>query len=150
MSTKIDRYHVPLLVYSPMIKRPSSFRSVSSHLDIAPTLTKFLAKNYQLNMPNKVTWVGSGLDTVKQFRNIHRYPLKQTVTNLIDYVSGEYFLNDNTLFSLTDNFNIQPYDDESKRNQLISEFNQYKSQNNQVINTLKLLPDSLYKSFKSK
>lgn len=148
MSTKIDRYHVPLIIYSPMLKRSASIRAVSSHLDIAPSLMKFMQANYKVKTPNVVTWVGTGLDTVRQFRNIHRYPLKQTVSDLIDYVSGEYFLNGQTLFNIGDNFDLQPMQDDNRKNQLIGEFNQYKSQNNQIIQTLKLLPDSVYKKFK--
>jgi phosphoglycerol transferase MdoB-like AlkP superfamily enzyme len=148
MSTKIDRYHVPLIIYSPMLKRTANIRSMSSHLDIAPSLTKFLQVNYGMAAPSLVTWVGSGLDTVKQFRNVHRYPLKQTVNDLIDYVSGEYLLNDKTLFSIGDNMNLQPIQDDNKANQLKGEFLQYKSQNNQLIQSLKLLPDSIYKKFK--
>jgi uncharacterized sulfatase len=109
---------------------------------------KFMQANYKVKTPNVVTWVGTGLDTVRQFRNIHRYPLKQTVSDLIDYVSGEYFLNGQTLFNIGDNFDLQPMQDDNRKNQLIGEFNQYKSQNNQIIQTLKLLPDSVYKKFK--
>ena len=148
MSTKIDRYHVPLIVYSPMLKRNASIRSISSHLDIAPSIVKFLQANYKLNAPKLVTWVGTGLDTVRQFRNIHRYPLKQTVSDLTDYVSGEYFLNGQTLFSIRDNLALEPFQDDTKQSQLIGEFNQYRSQNNQVSQSLKLIPDSLYKKFK--
>lgn len=148
ISTKIDRYHVPLIIYSPMLKRKASIGAVSSHLDITPSLMKFLKNNYKLKTPEVVTWVGTGLDTVKQFRNIHSYPLKQTVSELIDFVSGEYFLNDNTLFSMGDNFSLQPVDDKAKLAQLKSEFDQYKSQNIQVSKTLKLIPDSLYRKFK--
>ncbi|RZK22507.1 MAG: LTA synthase family protein, partial [Flavobacterium sp.] len=148
MSTKIDRYHVPLIIYSPMLKRNASVRSVSSHLDIAPSIVKFLQANYKLNAPKLVTWVGTGLDTVRQFRNIHRYPLKQTISDLTDYVSGEYFLSGQTLFSIRDNFALEPFQDDAKQSQLIGEFNQYRSQNNQVSQSLKLIPDSLYKKFK--
>ena len=148
MSTKIDRYHVPLIIFSPMLKRSANIRSVSSHLDIAPSVVKFLQANYQLKAPQLVTWVGTGLDTVRQFRNIHRYPLKQTVSDLTDYVSGEFFLNGQTLFSMGDNFTLQAIQDEAKQSQLVGEFNQYKSQNSQVTQTLKLLPDTLYRKFK--
>ncbi|SOD11550.1 LTA synthase family protein [Pedobacter xixiisoli] len=148
MSTKIDRYHVPLIIYSPMLKRSASIRSISSHLDIAPSMVKFLQVNYKLNAPSLVTWVGSGLDTVRQFRNIHRYPLKQTVSDLTDYISGEYFLNGQTLFSVGDNFALEAVQEDTKRSQLMGEFNQYKSQNNQVSKSLKLIPDSLYRKFK--
>lgn len=148
MSTKIDRYHVPLIIYSPMLKRTASIRSVSSHLDIAPSMLKFLQVNYKVSTPSLATWVGTGLDTVRQFRNIHRYPLKQTVSDLTDYVSGEYFLNGQTLFSVGDNFALEPVQEETRKSQLIGEFNQYKSQNNQVSQSLKLIPDSLYRKFK--
>jgi len=148
ISTKIDRYHVPLIIYSPMLKRSASIRSISSHLDIAPSILKFLKVNYKLNTPSLVTWVGTGLDTVRQFRNIHRYPLKQTVSDLTDYISGEYFLNGQTLFSVGDNFALEPVQEDTRKSQLIGEFNQYKSQNNQVSQSLKLIPDSLYRKFK--
>jgi uncharacterized sulfatase len=148
MSTKIDRYHVPLIIFSPMLKRSATIRSISSQFDITPSLMTFMSKNYKFQVPKLVTWVGAGLDTVKQFRNIHRYPLKQTVSSLIDYISGEYFLNDNTLYSVGDNFDIRVIDDDTKKNQLISEFNQYKSKNTELINSLKLMPDSIIKKFK--
>ena len=148
MSTKIDRYHVPLIVFSPMLKRIASIKSISSHLDISPSLTKFLEVNYKIKAPKLVTWVGAGLDTVKQFRNIHKIPMKQTVNDLLDYASGEYFLNDKTLFVIQNNMNIEPVQDENKLNQLRSEFSQYKAKNKQVSESLKLLPDSLIKKYK--
>ena len=148
ISTKIDRYHVPLIIYSPLLKRTASISSISSHFDITPSLMKFLQVNYQVKTPKLVTWVGTGLDTAKQFRNIHNYPLKQTVSDLIDYVSGEYFLNGKTLYSMGDNFSLQPVEDSNKMSQLVSEFDQYKSQNKQLSQSLKLLPDTLYKKFK--
>ncbi len=148
ISTKIDRYHVPLIIYSPMLKRSASIGAVSSHLDITPSMMKFLKVNYKIKTPDLVTWVGTGLDTAKQFRNVHSYPLKQTVSEMIDYVSGEYFLNNKTLYSMGDNFNLQPVDDKAKLAQLVSEFDQYKSQNKQLSQSLKLLPDTLYRKFK--
>ncbi|TLY79704.1 MAG: LTA synthase family protein, partial [Gammaproteobacteria bacterium] len=41
-STRIDRYHVPLIIFSPRLSRPARIQSISSHLDIAPTLLAFL------------------------------------------------------------------------------------------------------------
>ncbi|RYZ58141.1 MAG: hypothetical protein EOO14_10075, partial [Chitinophagaceae bacterium] len=34
----LSRFHVPLLIYSPLLKRQASFPALSSHLDIAPSL----------------------------------------------------------------------------------------------------------------
>ena len=46
--------------------------------------------------------MGSGLDVHAQFRNLHAIPLKQTKTELVDFVSGEYVLHRDRLFSLHD------------------------------------------------
>jgi phosphoglycerol transferase MdoB-like AlkP superfamily enzyme len=144
LSTKIDRFHVPLLIFSPMLKRPAHIQSISSQLDIAPSLVAFLRKNYHLDTPSAATWVGTGLDTDPSFRNIHSYPLKHTINNLIDYISGMYFLNEDTLFSIGKYMDLEPIKDEKKRKELVAEFDQYKAKNDRFARDLKLIPDDLY------
>lgn len=86
MSTKIDRYHVPLLIYSQRLARAAKFSSISTHFDITPSLLAWMKKSYRMQLPDTVAWMGSGLDTVRKFRNIHAYPIMQTKTELIDFV----------------------------------------------------------------
>ncbi len=92
MATKIDRYYVPLLVFSPLLKAPARIKAVSSHFDIAPSLLAFLSHNYGVPTPHAVTWIGTGLDMEPSFRSTHNFPLKQTKTNLVDFVSGTWFI----------------------------------------------------------
>lgn len=148
LSTKIDRFHVPLIIYSPMLRRTAHIESISSHLDITPSLLALLKKNYNLDTPSTVSWVGSGLDTDPSFRNIHKYPLKHTINNLIDYISGMYFINDDTLFSIGRHMDLEPIQNEEKRNEMNEEFNQYKSMNNRFSRELKLIPDNLYEQYR--
>ena len=148
MSTKIDRFHVPLIIFSPLLKRTARIESISSQLDITPSFLAFLKKNYHIDVPSLVTWVGSGLDTDPSFRNIHRYPLKHTKVNLIDYISGMYFIDQDVLFSIGKDMDLEPIQDEKKKNELIAEFNQYKSRNDQFTRELKLMPDSLYEQYR--
>jgi uncharacterized sulfatase len=148
MSTKIDRFHVPLIIFSPLLKRAAHIQSISSHLDITPSLLAFLKKNYPIDAPSTVSWVGSGLDTDPSFRNIHKYPLKHTINNLIDYISGMYFIDQDILFSIGKSMDLEPIQDEGKRNELIAEFNQYKSMNDRFTRELKLIPDSLYEQYR--
>jgi len=150
MSTKIDRFHVPLVIFSPLLKRTAHIESISSQLDITPSLLAFLEKNYHIDVPSTVSWVGSGLDTDPSFRNIHRYPLKHTKTNLIDYLSGMYFINQDILFSIGKYMDLEPIQDEKKRNELIAEFNQYKSMNDRFTRELKLIPDSMYEQYNTR
>lgn len=148
LSTKIDRYHVPLLIYSPLLKRSATIRSISSHLDVTPSLLVFLKRNYKLNTPSTVAWVGSGLDTVQQFRNIHKIPIIQTKNDFHNFVSGLYFLDQNNVYSIGDNMNISLLNDESKLNELRSAFTQQKNLNDLLAREPKLIPDSIFSKFK--
>jgi hypothetical protein len=102
MDTRIERYHVPLIVYSPMLKQPRAIKAVSSQFDIAPSLLAWLSNNYGMASPRQVTWLGSGLDPEPAFRNLHAIPLKQTKTELSDFVSGSVYLAQGQLYALAD------------------------------------------------
>ena len=131
-----------------MLRRTAHIESISSHLDITPSLLAFLKRKYNLDTPSIVSWVGSGLDTDPSFRNIHKYPLKHTINNLIDYISGMYFIDQDILFSVGKYLDLEPIQDEGKRNEMIAEFNQYKSMNDRFSRELKLIPDSLYEQYR--
>lgn len=102
MDTRIERYHVPLIVYSPLLKQARAIKSVSSQFDIAPSLLAYLSNNHGLKSPPAVTWLGTGLDTEPAFRNLHVIPLKQTKTELSDFVSGTVYLAQGRLYALAD------------------------------------------------
>jgi hypothetical protein len=108
MDTRIERYHVPLIVYSPLLKAPRRIRSVSSQFDIAPSLLAFLANGYGLKSPKDVTWIGTGLDTEASFRNLHAIPLKQTKSEMSDFVSGTAYLAQGQLYTLGDGMQTDP------------------------------------------
>ncbi|MDO8993036.1 MAG: LTA synthase family protein, partial [Daejeonella sp.] len=147
MSTKIDRYHVPMIVYSPLLKRTARFSSVSSHFDLPPTLLAFLKNNYKIKLPGINSWIGEGLDTSRNFRNLHRIPLIQNKTDIIDFVMGEYHLNGNDLFKLNPGMDEERLNDDARKNQLLNEFNLFKKRNAVITNGGKIIPDSLYKNY---
>jgi len=144
---KLDRYHVPLIIYSPLLKKSEVFRSISTHFDITPTLIKLLQKQYRLALPDTVAWMGLGLDTTIRFRNIHHYPLMQTKTDLVDFISNEYLENQESLFRIYPNLSIEATTKDSVLAEINNRFNQFKVKNNQFAKDLKLLPDSLFKKY---
>ncbi|MBK5269691.1 MAG: sulfatase-like hydrolase/transferase, partial [Bacteroidia bacterium] len=147
MSTKMDRFHVPLLIYSPLLNRTASFASVSTHFDIAPTLLSFLHNNYNFQKPTLASWMGSGIDTSRGFVNNHSYPLMQTKNDVIDFIMGNFHLNGENMFSISDNMGEEPLDDKAKYAQLQGTFNQFKSRNEKFIEGAKLIPDSIYSKY---
>ena len=114
LASRIDRYHVPLIVYSPLLRQPVTIGAVSSHFDVAPSLLAWLSHAHGIRTPRRTTWMGKGLDTAAEFRNLRDVPLKQTKTDLRDFVSGEWFLGNGRLYALEDNLEIEPVDDPAR------------------------------------
>ena len=106
-ATRLDRYHVPFLVFSPMLKAPQRFASVSSHLDVTPTLLAFLHHNYGVPTPARVPWVGTGIDTARALRNVHRIPLARTKAEFDDYLAGDRFMSAGRLYAVEDGLRLR-------------------------------------------
>lgn len=147
MSSKIDRYHVPLIIYSPLLKRTAEIASVSSHFDIAPTLLSFLKNNYNLKLPKLNSFMGQGLDTTRSFQNIHEIPLMQTKSSFIDFVMGEYHLNGEQLYQLNSDLGETRIIDKEKKGQMQKAFSEFKFKNKKLEEGEKLLPDSLITTY---
>jgi uncharacterized sulfatase len=149
MSTKLDRYHVPLILYSPLLLRTAKFSSVSTHFDITPSLLSWLHNRNGIQLPTVVNWLGSGLDTARGFRNIHAYPLMQTKNDLVDFVAGTYMLNGDDLYRISNTMDLTPEPDKGIKDRLKGGFENFKNRNRQFISNPSgtLLPDSLLTKF---
>ncbi len=143
MSTKIDRYHVPLIIYSPLLKESKTFGAISTHLDITPSLLSLLNHQYSIKVPTLATWLGEGLDTNYTFRNTHAYPFMQTKNDIVDFVMDEYMLHGDNLFKISNNMNLDPVNDDKEKAKLEANFAAFKQKNNLMLKTLTMIPDSL-------
>jgi uncharacterized sulfatase len=147
MNTKLDRYHVPLIIYSPLLKRTAKFSSVSSHVDIAPTILAWLQKSYQVKTPKQNSFIGSGIDTSRAFRNTHQYAFMQTKEGVNALIQGNYFLEQESFFELNSNFSLTTISDEAVKNKLKTTLQQIKQRNQKIAAGAKLIPDSTYYKF---
>ena len=140
MAEWIDRYHVPLIIFSPLVKAPLRFRSVSSEFDLAPSLLAMLSHHYGIKTPALATWIGSGLDLEPSFRNLHEFPMKQTKTNLVDYVAGPWLLSRDALYSLGDGLHMEPVRDTAEQTRVAARFAAFRAANDEFARTGKLAP----------
>ena len=147
MSTKIDRYHVPLIIYSPLLKRAQTFGAVCTHFDITPSLLSFFKHQYNFNVPSIATWMGGELDTAHAFRCIHSYPLMQTINEVSDYVMDGYLLNGDDLFKIGDNMDLEPAKDEVEKDRLKAAMARFRQKNSKLVNGAPMMPDSLLTSY---
>lgn len=147
MNTKLDRYHVPFIIYSPLLKRTAKFSSVSAHVDIAPTILAWLQKSYQVKIPKQNSFIGTGLDTARAFRNTHQYAFMQTKEGVNALIQGNYFLEQESFFELNSNFSLTTISDETIKSKLKTTLEQIKQRNQKIATGAKLIPDSTYYKF---
>ncbi len=144
----IDDYHVPLIVYSPMLKAPKKFYSVNSHNNLAPTISSLVLNNYPAlqNKPKEVNWLGDVLDTCVRFRNTHAMPFMEWSREMTDYIYKGYYLSGDELYRLTPNLLEEHVENDSVKQymkQLLNNFkliNSYVCDNNKIFPANKVLP----------
>ena len=63
----LSKYNIPLVIYSPLLKKAKTSQAIISHNDIAPTLLNYLKKAYRLSLPDTVSFIGRELSVSGQF-----------------------------------------------------------------------------------
>jgi len=142
MSSRLDRFHVPLIIYSPLLERTAYFKGMSSHFEVTPSILAFLRENAGLKIPEIAAWQGQVLDTARLFQAKLSMPLMRNKNQLLEYIDGEFFLSEGQLFKISENLNIDPISDSDLTNKLNGQFEDFKNKNNYMIQTRKLLPES--------
>lgn len=145
IQSKIDRYHVPLIIYSPLLKMNRSFRNTVSHFDVTPSLLAYYRENYGLNTPKQVTWIGRGLK--KGITTETGVAMMQSKNQLIDFVYGDYHLSSDKLYKLDSYLNEDIIDDAALYKAISSRFESFKRENQKFSMQNKLAPDSVYANY---
>lgn len=141
LESHVSRYHVPLMIYSPLLTHAARIRGISSHMDVTPSLLALLSHRYGLQRPAKVTWVGRGLDLSVDFNAQREFPLKQTKTSVPDFVSGRWLLHDDQVFELHDELEATEADDAQLKEQLLQRRQAYLNANAVFLKTKTLSPE---------
>lgn len=136
------RYHVPLIVYSPMQKIAQEFKGVSSHMDITPSIMTMLKNGYQAEVPKQVPWLGQSLSASTSFMSDREIPLMQYKGGFKDYVVNELYLAGDAFFKIEDNLNLSSIDTEEQKSLLKERFTQHRKMNAYVTMENKIFPAS--------
>lgn len=136
----ISRFHVPMIMYSPMLKTTRKMSSVSSHFDITPSILALLSNSYELKMPKKVAWMGGALDMETAFRSTKNIPLMRNKNELKEYISKEKLYTDGDIMELDENMNVSSA---FGGGSIESTLERFKSVNHYVTTENKIIPDSL-------
>ena len=145
--TKIDRYRVPFIIFSPMLKQPAEILSVSTHADFVPTILGFLKKNYAMNLPKESHWVGTIMDTAKDYRNLRSRAFMPFKGEISDYLDGKYYLSGDRLFEVFDGLRIEEIKNDDIRKTLEAKRSAYVSLCAYVCSSNKIYPSDNLKRF---
>ena len=143
ISTQIDRFHVPLVIYSPMLKKAEKFSSVVTHFDITPSLIAMLNTAKYIKRPTVAAWIGHGLDNSVDFRSLQTYPLMRNKNEILDLLGADQFLSNQTAYQISPDLNIEPQENSSRQKQMKDELDNFLRKNNYACKNNKLIPDSL-------
>lgn len=143
ISTQIDRFHVPLIIYSPMLKTAEKFSSIVTHFDITPSIIAMLNGAKYIRRPTVASWIGHGLDNSVDFRSLQTYPLMRNKNEILDLLSADKFLSNQTSYQILPDLNIEPRENDNRQKQLKEELDNFIRKNNYVSKNNKLIPDSL-------
>ena len=137
----IDDYHVPLIVYSTMLKAPKKFLSVNSHNNLAPTISSLVLNNYSFpKKPKQVHWLADVMDTAVAFRNTQSMPFMEWSREMNDYIYKEYYLSGTQLYKLTPELLQEKIKNDSVKNYMTRLLDNFKIINSYVCDNNKIYP----------
>ncbi len=136
----LSRFHVPLIMYSPLLKKTRKISAISSHFDVTPSLLSLLEGHYELKMPKKVAWMGGALDTNEAFRSKKNIPLMRNKNELKEYVSGDKLYSDGSVYKIDSKMNLGS---SFGGGDVKAKLKAFKSMNAYVTTNNKIIPDSL-------
>ncbi len=108
LNNPLDVYHIPFIIYSPLIKKPKQFDAVSTHLDITPSLVALLKGNYQMQFGTKTHYLGTSLDTSSFFQSTKIVPFNPYNKNSHPYyLFGKYTVTDEGVFEIMKDLKVK-------------------------------------------
>lgn len=136
----LRNYNVPLVVWSPLLKRSKTMGAVVSHLDITPSLNAWLNSQYDYTINDHCHWLGTSFDTVSEYRNMRKLSFMRNNRDVIDYFSDQFFINKNALILMDSSVIGFPIDKPSLLQQYHDELGNFEAVSRFVVQHDVLMP----------
>ena len=140
----LAHYNVPLIIFSPMLKKSALLRSVSSHLDVTPTILAMMRGKYNIKTRALAPWLGSGIDTTVAPRNIHTLPFILNNKEILEYVDNSYYLFRDTIRKILPEMWLKDTTDQATQRKMSRELADFKILNTYVTKQNMLVPREIY------
>ncbi len=147
-SNPLKKYHVPLIIYSPLLKASTHFKEVAGHLDIYESVLSFLGEECKLAVPPFSTALGKGLRCSLMYDDQSTIPL-MTDNRIIEdfFYKGLFVAERNRLYRVREHFELEEYHDQRNLHAVQKKMEVYQAASVYACSDFKLMPDSLFNSF---
>ncbi len=136
-----EKFRVPLIIYSPMLKQSATFKGLCSHIDILPSILALLQDNFNLKFPQQNHWIGQGLDTSEIFNAKRNIPLSIYSHILPNYIAENHVIFEDKVIRFDSLFTITNETNLNKINAVEELFEDYSFLNNYVCVENKIWPE---------
>jgi hypothetical protein len=143
----MERYKIPLIIYSSLLKKPKKINAVSTHLDLAPTILNYLKREYSMVLPDRVPFIGRELDLNEKYRCYRCLPMNSIncVNNAILHRS--HFLFDGLLYKVGKNLKSFPCKDQKTTQKLLRQLIQYDKFSSYLHFNNRFLPENYFRKY---
>lgn len=131
-SAELDKYHVPFVVWSPMLKEPHRFPAMVAHRDLTPSFLAMMKQQYPIHTPEVVSWLNTGLDTASVFEANTFTPQLKNSRKMDNLVYKDYYYDEGNIYKFA-------YDNEKltiipvKNDDMVDFMSEYRSMDDYVM-----------------
>ena len=132
-SEELDKYHVPFIIWSPMLKEPHRFPAMVAHRDVTPSFLAFMKASYGVKTPEIVSWINTGLDVSPTFRANTFTPQLKNSRKMDNMVYKDYFYDEGKVYKFgyeNERLTITPVEEEK----VVKLMSDYKAMDDYVMN----------------
>ncbi|MEQ8238688.1 MAG: LTA synthase family protein [Cyclobacteriaceae bacterium] len=140
-AVRFDRFRVPLVIYSPLIKKPVLSESIVVHSQIAPTILGFMKNNFGFSLPEEVPFISSTIQPEIGFGSQVDVALMRNKNELEEYVSGRYLLSDEKAYIIQQNMTIKSVVNDTITSFLKNKLELFKQKSNKALYSNQLVKE---------
>ena len=142
----VSKYHVPFIIYSPLLKEKYTSKQIVSHLDLTPTLHAYLKEAYGLELPSETPYIGKQLPFGQSDEKRSFLFTTDQLKNR-DVFFRNMVLVENKLYTIDEDLNLEELRDEKLKKKILEQREWYKLMSRYVLLQNKLIPPKNYYAY---
>lgn len=146
--TRLEKFHVPLLIYSPMLLESKRIKSIACQKDIPSALQGLLKENFGQKLPQFAISQSDNLNTAENFDATNcNHVLMYADRRMNAFVWEDYLWMEDVLYRIKDNLKIERVDEPRVLQKLKDKMANYRLMSQYVCDQNRWIPDSLFDKF---